>query len=196
MNIELIRELTNSYHSDKPEGRLGIQRLGGGCFGHAYKLRDGTVLKVGYCIDGTALWIMHAAKVYRDTGKPAKYAPRVYAFKVTESGRWWARMEWVTTAKAKTGSFCWDCEAPQEMREYLKDWGDGMGLARHEDEYCYPDAHGGNWGYTRDGRAVAFDPFAGEQDHSTEDVMPAPRSIPNHRAVRHAGPTQGRWARG
>ncbi len=196
MNIELIRELTNWDYQDTPEDRLGIQRLGEGCFGHAYKLRDGTVLKVGRCVDGTALWIMHAAKVYRDTGKPAKYAPRVYAFEVLESGRWWARMEWVTSAEHKTGQLAWYCSAQAEMWDYLTEWGDYMALDTHEDEYAYPDAHGGNWGYTRHGRAVCFDPFAGAQEHSTENILPGARSLPKHRAVRHAGPTQGRWARG
>ena len=197
MNIERIRAIASCHSTASDAIRSGIlYALGSGSFGSAFQLKDGTVLKTGDVVDGTALWIMHAAKVYRDTGKPALYAPRVYAFEVLESGRWWARMEWVTSAKQKTGLGAWGCEAPRWMQMHLREWGDELGLKTWEGDYSYPDAHGGNWGYTRHGREVCFDPFAGQQDHSTEAVLPIGTMPPKHRSVRHAGPTMGRWARG
>ena len=168
--------------------------LGGGGFGSAYLLPDGNVLKVGTCTDGTAAWIEHAARVYRETGKPALYAPKVFAFGRIKSG-WWACMEWVTPEHRRTGRYSWDVKMPATMRNFIASWGDSRGLERHDDEYSYPDAHGGNWGRTRDGRAVAFDPFAGVQLMELLEIPAIPPGM-RHRSVFGKGPTAGRWARG
>lgn len=193
MNLETYRGIATSTI---PADESGAELLGSGCFGSAYKLRDGTVLKCGYTVDGTALWIGHAAKVFRDTGKPAQYAPRVYGFEITEGGRWWARMEWVIPALESAGSY--DAGAcSNAMRSYLRRWGYAKGIVEHVGEYRYPDAHAGNWGHTRDGREVCFDPFAGEQPYEKlELVLRASRPLPKNRSVTHAGPSRGRWARG
>ncbi len=172
-----------------------LEYLGGGCFGAAYRLPCGRVLKVSDTFDGTAVWLMHAAKALLATGKAPMYAPEVYAFEVQESGRWWAVMEYVTPASHELSWDPCDSEAPHPMRDYLVLWGDSVGIERH-DEYCYPDCHDDNWGTTRSGRQVCFDPFAGKhQNDSPITLGPVPPKT-RHRIIQGRGPSLGRWARG
>ncbi len=187
MNLTKIRRYANNPSS--------LEYLGGGDFGAAYRLPCGRVLKVSDTFDGTAVWLMHAAKALRATGKPPMYAPEVHAFEAQESGRWWAVMEYVTPACKDLSVDLYDSGAPRPMRDYLVLWGDSVGIERHDD-YCYPDCHEGNWGTTHSGRLVCFDPFAGEQQNDSPITLgPVPPKV-RHRIVQGRGPSLSRWARG
>lgn len=186
---------TAIHHNTYVRDNSGAKYLGDGCFGSAYLLPCGRVLKVGDTVDGTALWLEHAARMFTATGRAPLYAPEVYEFGTTSCGGYWCVMEFVTTAMASTRGYLWDCAAPGRMQAHLEAWGDSIGLARHVGSYNYPDMHGNNWGHTKSGRSVTFDPFAGEQQHGLREVPPIPPKM-RHRIVRHAGPSAGRWARG
>ena len=80
-----------------PEELQGLRKLGAGCYGAAYELPDGRVLKLGKIIDGTSLWISEAAKHFAATGKPMRHAPKVWAFDTIEYAEKNARQVFITT---------------------------------------------------------------------------------------------------
>lgn len=223
MDMQALRELVvkileteamsnRSTRRDKWSEGTTLQCLGAGCYGAAFLMQDGRVLKIGKSIDGTSRWIFDgtsrwicdAAKHMRDTGKPGDCMPEVYLYGLQQwdqpSARgfgkdryyvktlgtaWFAIMERVTVACTK-----W----PDEIE-------DAFYAAKHKCEQAAArwavfhnidagwDVHSGNFGHTRKGRVVVFDPFCHSEDVSTlSDVSMGLRkfkpSAPQHKFLR------------
>lgn len=111
---------------------------------------------------------------------------------------WWAIMEKVETAYSRDYDEDADMEYPAldwRIRDEVYAWKVRAGLD------CEDDMHSKNWGYTKAGRVVVFDPFYGNVPTGMPETFSpmAPRApaqakrIPPHRLVQHAGPP---WAAG
>lgn len=178
------------------ESRHSLKRLGSGDFGTAYLTKCGKVLKIGQSGDPTGAWIEEACRHFLTWGKPLRYAPKVYAFQVS-GWDWWAIMEYIKPEKDRTGKSPWAAVVPPHVCDALLDWAGEHGIEGEED-FNFPDCHGGNWGRAKDGRIVVFDPFAGYHGPDVDDVparlpkVPKPHII----AALNKGPMVGRWCRG
>lgn len=84
----------------------GAHLLGAGCYGAAYELPDGRVLKLGKGIDGTSVWISEAAKHFAATGKPMRHAPKVWAFDTIEYAEKTAKQVFITAEPSREAYVC------------------------------------------------------------------------------------------
>lgn len=185
----------------------GLDFLGGGCYGRAYRMANGRVLKIGLSVrDGSMGFIAHVAAYCAKHGKPPAYCPYVYEFK-READYWWAVMEYCEPVQAaalrKEGlaandpkyifsSFMPTYTPEDQRRMHSALWEqfgplmwDAYGKVMDEDDVGW-DTHAGNVGITTDGRLVCYDPLG-----SCTKLATVPRRI--QPKAQH-GPRRGRWA--
>jgi hypothetical protein len=149
--------------------QTGLELLGSGIYGRAYRLPSGKVLKYARLRDVTCGYIAEVAKMCAKTGAPPRFAPMVWHFEPIGNNEWWAIMEYVRPAKGSysTPFSRFNRDLAEEMVEFMRrthvctaSW---FGVDTLDD-------HSGNWGWTEHGRVVCFDPDTGSTSASLSTV--------------------------
>ncbi len=143
------------------QGSDGLKYLGGGCYGQAYRIAPGVVVKYGYQNDISFDVLTMVALRCRETGRRFPHMVEVYHTERYPHDRreWFALMEEVEVVGGG-----WNHPFPYsyELQEELGSWLYETGHSVSDDDTGEDvfDMHGNNWGYNAAGLPVCFDPVA------------------------------------